>query len=548
MLLRASELVLNRHRGAKGDLLRMAGFLPHHNVDAYLKCDMLDCFGKYEREITETMDFPFRSPGNVMRTIYQLEAAACGRARYRLARRGVWGGKWRWLLNPFKHGRPYADSLQFVREKWRLGAEKIRKWHAGLFCFNDTDGITDDDRAWVRGVYERMFPEKSQFERGVEDVAARSHRGKVFPVMLPRLASSLFRLFPIRRRRVLLQTFQGEYCCNPKYVTEALAGCDGVELVWALSGEADAGEVPAGVKIVRKNSLRHCLAAATAKVWLENGLNLVRSPYIRKRRGQVYFQPLHGSLGLKRQGLAGADVRAKADSITDYCISNSAFEDEVYRTSYWPTTEILRYGHPRNDVFFKSTDDKARITRRVRKALGVPENARLALYAPTFRSDGDVSCLDLDPVMLRSALERRFGGDWMVLFRLHKRDAARHGAPPGSWVDASGIPDMQELMVACDVGITDYSSWICDYVLGDGYGFIYATDVEKYAENPGFYYPLETTPFPVARSNGELAAAIAGFDPVKYLQAKKEFIKSKGCVDDGHASQRCAGKILEVLE
>lgn len=362
------------------------------------------------------------------------------------------------------------------------------------------------------------------------------------------VAGSLFRLFPIRRRRVLLQTFQGEYCCNPKYVTEALAGCDGVELVWALSGEADAGEVPAGVKIVRKNSLRHCLAAATAKVWLENGLNLVRSPYIRKRRGQVYFQPLHGSLGLKRQGLAGADVRAKADSITDYCISNSAFEDEVYRTSYWPTTEILRYGHPRNDVFFKSTDDKARITRRVRKALGVPENARLALYAPTFRSDGDVSCLDLDPVMLRSALERRFGGDWMVLFRLHKRDAARHGAPPGSWVDASGIPDMQELMVACDVGITDYSSWICDYVLGDGYGFIYATDVEKYAENPGFYYPLETTPFPVARSNGELAAAIAGFDPVKYLQAKKEFIKSKGCVDDGHASQRCAGKILEVLE
>lgn len=368
-----------------------------------------------------------------------------------------------------------------------------------------------------------------------------------FRSIVLRVASAVFRLFPIRKRRVLLQTFQGEFCCNPKYVTEPLAAQAGVEVVWALSRMADAQSLPSGVKVVRKGSLRYCLAAATSKVWFENGLNFVRSPYIRKRRSQVYFQPLHGSLGLKRQGLAGADIRAKADAVTDYCISNSAFEDEVYRTSYWPTTEILRYGHPRNDVFFMNADKKSRISARVREALGVGAQARLALYAPTFRPDGDTSCLDLDPVMLKSALERKFGGEWTVLFRLHKRDAARHGAPLGSWVDASRYPDMQELMVACEVGITDYSSWICDYVLGDGYGFIYARDVEKYAENPGFYYPLETTPFPVARSNEELVAAIESFDPVRYNKDKAAFIESKGCVDDGHASERCVRKIMEVL-
>ena len=102
-------------------------------------------------------------------------------------------------------------------------------------------------------------------------------------------------------------------------------------------------------------------------------------------------------------------------------------------------------------------------------------------------------------------------------------------------------------MVACKAGITDYSSWICDYVLGDGYGFIYARDIEKYAENPGFYYPLETTPFPVAHSNEELAAAVAAFDEGKYRAAKAEFVRSKGCVEDGRASERCARKIEEVL-
>ena len=282
-------------------------------------------------------------------------------------------------------------------------------------------------------------------------------------------------------------------------------------------------------------------------MWLENGLNLVRSPYIRKRRGQIYFQPLHGSLGLKRQGLAGPEIRAKADAITDYCISNSAFEDEVYRTSYWPTTEILRFGHPRNDVFFKSAEDRARIVGRVREAIGVQPGVRLALYAPTFRPDGDVSCLDLDPVMLKTSLERKFGGEWAVLFRLHKRDMARHHAPPGSWIDASGHPDIQELMIACDVGITDYSSWICDYVLGDGFGFLYAKDVDRYSANPGFYYPLETTPFPLARSNEELAAAIETFDPERYREGKAAFIKSKGCVDDGQASERCVRKIMEAI-
>lgn len=362
-----------------------------------------------------------------------------------------------------------------------------------------------------------------------------------------RAASAVFRLLPIRRRMALFQTFQGEYCCNPKYVTEAMAGRDGMEIVWALDRNADTSGIPAGVRVVRKGSLRHCLAAATAKVWLENGLNLVRSPYIRKRRGQVYFQPLHGSLGLKRQGLVGPEIRAKADAITDYCISNSAFETEVYRTSYWPTTEILEYGHPRNDVFFRSAAEKAQIAARVRKALGVGPATRLALYAPTFRPDGDVSCLDLDPVMLGEALARRFGGDWAVLFRFHKRDMARHGAPSGSWVDASGISDMQELMLACEVGVTDYSSWICDFVLGDGFGFIYARDMEKYAASPGFYYPLETTPFPVARSNEELAAAVAAFDEERYRSAKSEFVRSKGCVEDGRAAERCAGKIVEVL-
>ena len=422
------------------------------------------------------------------------------------------------------------DSMS--RRAWQMAS----RYRLGFFSKVLAFGL-------LRTLWEMIDFESMAVKRGGVGQLAQGFAVKV----LLRLSSAMFRMFSLNRHRVFMQTFQGEYCCNPKYVTEALSSMDGPEIVWALSRTADETDVPIGARVVRMGTLKYFFMAATAKVWFENGLNMVRSKYIRKRRGQVYMQPLHGSLGLKRQGLAGAAVRAKADAITDYCISNSAFETEVYRTSYWPTTEILEYGHPRNDVFFRSAEDKARIATRVRRVLGVGATTRLALYAPTFRPDGDISCLDLDPVVLRGALERRFGGEWTVLSRLHKRDIARRPAMSGSWVDASGYPDMQELMVACEVGITDYSSWICDFVLGDDYGFIYARDVEKYAKTPGFYYPLESTPFPVARSNEELVAAIETFDSTKYARDKAVFIRSKGCVDDGHASERCARKIMETL-
>ena len=422
------------------------------------------------------------------------------------------------------------DSM--LRRAWQM----VSRYKLGFFTKVRAFGL-------IRTLWEMIDFESHAAKRGGIWKRAQGFAIKV----LLRFSSAVFRMFSLNRHRVLMQTFQGEYCCNPKYVTEAISSIDGPEIVWALSRRADETDIPIGARVVRMGTLKYFFTAATAKVWFENGLDMVRSKCIRKRRGQVYMQPLHGSLGLKRQGLAGPEIRAKADAITDYCISNSAFETEVYRTSYWPTTEILEYGHPRNDVFFRSAAEKAQIAERVRKALGVGSAMRLALYAPTFRPDGDVSCLDLDPVMFRDALARRFGGDWMVLFRFHRRDMARHGVTSGSWVDASGISDMQELMLACEVGVTDYSSWICDFVLGDGFGFIYARDVEKYAASPGFYYPLETTPFPVARSNEELAAAVAAFDEERYRSAKSEFVRSKGCVDDGRASERCARKIEEVL-
>ena len=62
-------------------------------------------------------------------------------------------------------------------------------------------------------------------------------------------------------------------------------------------------------------------------------------------------------------------------------------------------------------------------------------------------------------------------------------------------VDVTDYPDIQELMMISDVAITDYSSWIYDYVLSRKPGFIFATDIEEYNTERGFYYPIRVYSF-----------------------------------------------------
>ena len=78
-------------------------------------------------------------------------------------------------------------------------------------------------------------------------------------------------------------------------------------------------------------------------------------------------------------------------------------------------------------------------------------------------------------------------------------------------------------------------------------GFIFATDIEMYNNERGFYYPLETTPFPIATTNEELASNILNFDEKKYKSDVEEFLKEKGCIEDGHSSERVVDLIEKLM-
>jgi len=367
---------------------------------------------------------------------------------------------------------------------------------------------------------------------------------------------------PVQKDKVLFTTFQGDYTCNPKYITEELLRTrNDVKIVWAVRKTAllQPELFPPEVKLVERATYDFYREWASAKVLVVNSVD-VFIRYMPKKRSQFLLQTWHGSLGIKRFGkdnqwtlLSAAEKMAKK---TDAIISNSVFENNVYKDTFWDKVPIWEYGHPRNDILISVQNNPElaeKLQNNVRQFFQLDSDTKIALYAPTFRNMLNVKVYNLEAEGVLNALQGRFGGNWVLLVRLHPtaRKKAKKVNLISKHIDgvlnATPYPDMQELIIVSDFLITDYSSCIYDYVLSKRPGMIFATDIRRYNNERGFYYPLESTPFPIATNNEELIREIEGFDLASYEKKVETFLKEKGCFEDGCASKRTVATIEKIL-
>ena len=311
------------------------------------------------------------------------------------------------------------------------------------------------------------------------------------------------------------------------------------------------------VHFVKTNTYEYFEAAAASKVLFTNSLLGDKFYPFPVRKDQVVVETWHGSLGIKRFDPAHYNTNvtwpiaaARTGKLTTQIISNSSFEDGVFRETFWKETPILKYGHARNDIFFPQSEQvRSYLKQRFCKDNGLSEDTKFALYAPTFRDDHNFAVYDLNAEQTLNALRKRFGGEWKLLLRYHDNDkggeAKKNTVKSCDVIDVTKYPDMQSLLAFTDVGITDYSSWIYDYVLLRKPGFLFAMDRSKYDNERGFYFRLEDTPFPVSTDSDELEESILSFDEELFRKRVTEFLSDKGCMDDGDASVRIADQVME---
>ena len=362
----------------------------------------------------------------------------------------------------------------------------------------------------------------------------------------------LFRIFPIDEKKVFFSSFHGRNCeGNPRYVSIYLhENRKDIKQVWS-SRENNKIELWKNMKKVNWGSIKMIYEMATSKVWVDS--HSVPT-WIKKRKNQVFIQLWHGGLGMKKivNDFAGLTKEyekmiSHGSKIANLFVSNSKFLTNIYRNAFKYNGEILEIGFPKNDIFYSSTDNINKIRKEVIDKLGISSNKKIALYAPTFRENRRLDVYNIDLKLLKEALEQRFKEEFIVLFRLHVD--VRHLSKDfqeknPECIDASYYDNMQDLIIATDVFITDYSSGIFDFASLRRPGFLFASDINEYEKERGLYYDLRDLPFPLAQTNEELKNNIINFKEDEYKTNLEDFFLEVGLKDNSSSTEKVS-KIIE---
>ncbi len=391
---------------------------------------------------------------------------------------------------------------------------------------------------------------------------------KIF-ILAKRAEINLKRLFwgivslltPIKKNRVVFCNFMNGYTCNLKYIAEELLKREnGLEICWINGYQAaKPEEFPAKIRVVDFADTRRARnLASSARILITNSCltRLLKVGFVKKQR-QTYINTWHGSLGIKKVNFASEVYKndpewlkfnLKDSANVDYAISNSGFETEIYRKERLYKKNILLFGHPRNDVFFK---DSKIYANKIKTAQNIPENTKIILYAPSFRDNIRTNCYGLDYLRVIENLEKAFGEKYCFIVRFHPNmtGISSPALPESkSIINATLYPDIQELLAGVDVMVTDYSSCIFDFMLSQKPAFFYAEDIEKYDKERGFYFPMSDAPFPLAVTTDELIENMLNFDEKSYCEKIKAFFERQKVFEDGHASERTADFTEELVK
>ena len=315
------------------------------------------------------------------------------------------------------------------------------------------------------------------------------------------------------RPGVFLESFGGRSAGdNPAAICEDLAAHGvGAPLWWSVVDGTV--RVPAGARPVVVGSPQWVEALRTSRVIVTNDH---LPSWFSKREGQHLLQTWHGTPIKKLLHDAPRAVTLRYRRLMDRQVpqwdlllaqSPQAARRLQQALGYHGPVRVGEY--PRNVRLLGG----AEVRRRVRHELGIAPGQPVILYAPTWReslrpSTGAAGCAAahgpgpvgaLDGPRLAELL------DAVVLMRSHHMN--RVGCVPGM-IDVSGYPSVEELMLAADILVSDYSSIFFDFALTGKPAVVYAPDLASYRDvERGLYgdWPLGSG-LPVAADHDELAS------------------------------------------
>lgn len=216
-------------------------------------------------------------------------------------------------------------------------------------------------------------------------------------------------------------------------------------------------------------------------------------------------------------------------------VCSSPSDQKIMADAFAPLAApaVWMSGLPRNDIILKDesllpADYRNQLARLGRQLDG----RRFVLYAPTWRAadKGIYAFSDADIAAIQSLCRKH---NAVVGIRAHANrriEESSGGTSDRSIFFVNDYPDVNVLLRATDVLITDYSSIYIDFLLTDRPVLPFTYDIDSYVSERGFLYDLDDAlPASWFRTADELVTRLdealsgRGMEPQRYEAAKRLF-------------------------
>lgn len=343
----------------------------------------------------------------------------------------------------------------------------------------------------------------------------------------------MFRIFPIKKNKIVFSSYAGHtYGAEGRCIFESMGKRrQNYDIVWLCRTPDD--DCPKEIRQVSYISIKSIYEQVTAHVWVDNRR---KAGYVRKRKGQYYIHTWHGGgpclKWVEKDAERTLSKNYIQSAINDSKMANVLVSGSEWRTqnmisSFWFTGEILKC-----DIFknMNNACEYNKIKKEVYSFFNLDSNDRLFLYAPTFRASGDLSCFAINCDQIIKALSEKYGGQWKIIIRLHPHITEKHDLLKyDNSIDGSLYPQIQNLIIASEFLMTDYSGCMFEAMKLKCKTLLYATDLDKYLkEERGMYFDIFNLPAPLSKNMEELIDTIKDFDENVYEQKRKKFIGTIG--------------------
>lgn len=463
----------------------------------------------------------------------------------------------------------FEVSFPLTHDDWSTGAVYRESGAYSLRLVADKDGATSNHWIGTTAALQQTMPRRihgKNIEVGVSRTSSKAAlvihlRPALRPDEIGRYNQQQLRAGqnqkPLQANTALFMCFGGKRATDsPRRIFEELQHMDPAPTVrWAVVDGSVT--VPDGAIKTVIGSAEWFDALATSELLVNNN----NFPfYFRKRTGQTYIQTWHGT-PLKRLGndvartnfsLSYWNLMWREAGYWDTLLAQNDYAARTLATCFGFDGRVVARGYPRNDSLGSPEADLIR--ERTRQHLGIPHGKKVLLYTPTWRDDVRTNNdYQLVTYLDFAHVQERLGDDYVILLRGHHNVSGQRQTAGNSFIiDATEYPEVNDLYLAADILINDYSSVMFDFCVTKK-PIIYLTpDIERYRDSTrGFYFDLESlAPGPLLTTTEEVIDAVLNVESVQARFNKRydNFVDMFAPNCDGQATQRTVQEFSEFLE